>query len=122
MITELSLHVFSFPRVQAWLVPVRHSPASLPSVDVAATAVHLGRLVDLARRHHLLTTRCLSRSLVLQRLLYQRGVPTELQIGVRRGCGTISAHAWLEVNEQVVGEDHGRVHDFARLMRTQASQ
>jgi hypothetical protein len=40
-------------------------------------------------------TRCLARSLVLTRLLAQRGIPAKLVIGVRAAPDFL-AHAWVE--------------------------
>ncbi|HWY90155.1 MAG TPA: lasso peptide biosynthesis B2 protein [Solirubrobacteraceae bacterium] len=40
-------------------------------------------------------TRCLARSLVLTRLLAQRGIPAKLVIGVR-AAPSFLAHAWVE--------------------------
>ena len=42
---------------------------------------------------------CLERSLVLQRWLFQHGVPCEVVIGVKRGASGVQAHAWLDVEQ-----------------------
>ena len=74
----------------------RDRPTSnLPASDARATAVRLGKMVE--RLLTVLPTddRCLIRSLVVLRLLGQRGIPARLVIGVRAGSG-FGAHAWVE--------------------------
>ncbi len=39
---------------------------------------------------------CLTRSLTLWGLLKRRGVPVELQVGIRKLDGKIEGHAWIE--------------------------
>ncbi len=39
---------------------------------------------------------CLVQSLALDRMLHERGHPSELRIGVRREGGELAAHAWVE--------------------------
>lgn len=53
----------------------------------------VGRLVP---RLPVADTRCLTRSLVLSRMLDRRGIPSTLVIGVRAG-EDFGAHAWVEV-------------------------
>lgn len=122
LVTELGLRTVSLQRTQQLLRHPKRDAESVPETSAPVTAARLGRLVDLAGRHHLLTVRCLSRALVLQWLLGQRGFVTELQIGVQRECDTICAHAWLEVDGQVIGEPRGGSEGFARLVRARASR
>ena len=122
LVTELGLRTVSLQRTQWLLRYPKRDAKSVPETSTMATAARLGRLVDLAGQYHLLTVRCLSRALVLQRLLGQRGVVTDLQIGVRRECDTIRAHAWLEADGQLVGEPGANSDGFTRLVRVQASQ
>ena len=57
---------------------------------------------------------CLTRALVLKRLLLRRGVETELVIGAKRGAGVFEAHAWLCLGDEILlgGERHS---EFAPL-------
>jgi hypothetical protein len=58
-------------------------------------------------------TRCLVRSLVLTRLLANRGIPAKLVIGARGGPDFL-AHAWVECDDQpVLSPGDG---SFARLV------
>lgn len=56
---------------------------------------------------------CLVRSLALQRLLRRHGIPgSAIRVGVRICGGRFEAHAWVEWNGTVVGEDPGYVARF----------
>jgi hypothetical protein len=63
--------------------------------EVLFEALRLGRAVQLTLRFAPGDTRCLTRSLVLTRLLARRGIPAKLVIGA---CAKpdFSAHAWVE--------------------------
>jgi transglutaminase superfamily protein len=73
------------------------------------------RWVEVASRRHILRTRCLHRSLVLHRWLLHDGVPSQLRIGVRKDDGTLRAHAWVEIDGEVVGESAAHVAKFTPL-------
>jgi len=58
---------------------------------------------EIARLVHatasILGARCLPRSLVLCHLLRNRGIPTEIRLGVSKlADGKLSAHAWVELD------------------------
>lgn len=79
--------------------PVRgdsHPPALL---NLAVhRALHLGPL----------RPRCLTRSLVLYRLLREQGDGAEVVIGLPREATGHAAHAWVELDARVVGPPPGR--------------
>jgi len=64
--------------------------------SAAAQAESIARWVDAAYRRSPFRPTCLTRSLVLYRLLRARGLPCELQIGVRKEDAQFEAHAWVE--------------------------
>lgn len=81
--------------------------------EVLAEAWRLGRAVQLTLRLVPGDTRCLTRSLVLTRMLARRGIPAVLVIGARTKP-RFSAHAWVEQAGQPVlpaGE-----HSLGRLV------
>jgi hypothetical protein len=47
---------------------------------------------------------CLPRSIALWWLLARRGIETEIQFGVRRGEEDLSAHAWVEWQNESVSD------------------
>ena len=57
----------------------------------------IARLVNAAAS--ILRAQCLPRSLVLWHFLRNRGIPTEIRLGVSRlADGNLSAHAWVELD------------------------
>lgn len=79
------------------------SKKTIPS-DPLPYAWRVQKLVYLASRLHWLEMTCLVRACTLQRMLRRRGIPSELRIGMNRSGAAISAHAWVEVSGQAVGE------------------
>jgi hypothetical protein len=74
-------------------------PAVVPDRPQAEyqLAWRLGRIVERSLNHLPGDTRCLTRSLVLVRLLGRRRIPTSLIIGVQ-AAPEFSAHAWVELD------------------------
>ena len=59
-------------------------------------------------------TTCLTRALVLKRVLLRRGVQTQLVIGAKRGPGGFEAHAWVCLGDEIL-LGAGRRQEFAPL-------
>jgi hypothetical protein len=72
----------------------RDSP-ELPGEVARSTAIRLGRIVERLLRALPTDDRCLIRSLIVLRMLSERGIPATLVIGVRTDAG-FGAHAWVE--------------------------
>jgi hypothetical protein len=75
--------------------------------ELVATFTEVGRV-------HLLHPPCLERAIALQALLFARGAHPKLCVGLgleRRFPG----HAWIEMNDQPIGEQRNFVSRFARL-------
>jgi hypothetical protein len=70
----------------------------------AAAAREAARLVRAAARLSPFPSTCLTRSIVLSRLLRRRGLAAGIRIGVRRGEGPFAAHAWVEVDGEPVSD------------------
>lgn len=69
--------------------------------------------VTRAARYGVIRPRCLVRSMALQRMLSRHGVEgAELRIGVRMQEGEFGAHAWVELDGRVVGDDPAHVATF----------
>lgn len=69
----------------------------------------LGRIVARVLRVGQFRARCLLSSLVLLRLLQERGLSAELVIGLPGKPKGHEAHAWVEVDGEVVGPPPGRL-------------
>jgi hypothetical protein len=118
---DLALRVVGFQavlnRVAASPIPETDSPGQS---DVWR-ARHYARWLDVASRHHVVRARCLHRSLVLHHWLNQDGIPSQLQIGVRKDDGILKAHAWVEMDGQAVNDPPSTVSSFTPLTRFRAA-
>jgi hypothetical protein len=82
-----------------------HAPASRHTEpELVTTLRRLQGLLDVACRNHLYPMTCLRRALVLQVLLKEWGISTELQLGVRKQEERFEAHAWLEYEGRPIAE------------------
>ncbi|MCI0402832.1 MAG: lasso peptide biosynthesis B2 protein [Acidobacteria bacterium] len=85
-----------------WRAPRRWLPqaadSTLPSASPLSTAAadRVAHLVDAVYRQLPVEPTCLTRSLVLYRLLRARGIPCQLRIGLRRNQSALEGHAWTE--------------------------
>ena len=91
-IVALGLRLVGFRRVRAWAAN-RPERGLRHDLDAALT---LARLVRGAGAWSVFRPRCLTRSLVLVRLLRRAGLAAELRIGVDRRSPNFAAHAWVE--------------------------
>jgi Transglutaminase-like superfamily len=76
------------------------------------------RMVKTAAKYYQPWANCLKKSLVLWILLRDRGIMSELRIGVQRESTTFSAHAWVEYQGIVLNDSddvHQRFQAFDRL-------
>src|SRR5271165_151832 len=90
--------------IAAAVAGLRAHPQAWPQEGLAGTlseARRLGRAVARTLRVIPGDTRCLTRSLVLTRLLARRGIPARLVIGAR-AVPRFSAHAWVEYDGEPV--------------------
>jgi Transglutaminase-like superfamily len=78
-----------------------------------SVAQRLHRLIGWASRFHLLRMTCLVQSLALRWMLGRRGIASELKIGAMKTQAGIHAHAWVEVEEQVIGDPGGTEKGFS---------
>lgn len=105
LLVDLGLRLLGFARVRRLLArPAAPAPAPGTARERREEAEALAWAVAAAARHHLYPMRCLPRALVLWRFLSRRGIPGELQIGVRTEAGELRAHAWVELDGRPLGE------------------
>ena len=72
--------------------------------DAANKARRLAYLVSAASRHGLYHATCLRQSLLIWWLLRWQGIHSKLQIGVKKDDDQVFAHAWVEVNDEVIND------------------
>ena len=84
-------------------------------------ARRLHRFIGWAARLHLLPMTCLVQSLALRWMLARRGIAAQLKIGAAKDPRGFRAHAWLEVNEEKVGESQD-VEGIFRVLRGTSPQ
>lgn len=107
------VHLFGYKRMRALLAGAK--ARSLRFTESHRTeAQRVARAVGLAARHGLVQGTCLSRSLLLWRMLSRRGIPAEIRFGVRAGVAAMEAHAWIEQDGHSL-DDGFEEHEFADL-------
>jgi len=106
----LGLHVAGLQRMQAWAQRSRAPERDDFPLEEAAA---IGTLVNIAARHSPWPATCLTRSLVLVRMLRRRGAAARLCIGVRLEDGALDAHAWVELEGVPVNDAPDVAEKFA---------
>jgi hypothetical protein len=105
-VVSLGLRTFGYRRCCLWLIPKSSGNQELGPAD-RERAQSIQRMVAAACWVWPLRPTCLTRSLVLVRLLRRRGLPAELKIGVRKPGRRLEAHAWVECGPEVFGASEG---------------
>ncbi len=112
LVIWLGLRLAGFRRwksVLAWLGPSANAIAPLQGASEKESAQVIARMAAAAARNLFCATNCLENSLVLWWLLRGRGIAAELRIGARKKLERLEAHAWVELDSQVLndaGEEH----------------
>ncbi|MGC9334107.1 MAG: lasso peptide biosynthesis B2 protein [Anaerolineae bacterium] len=113
---DLCLRGLGFAATRSLFAP-KSPPQPTPlTASQQQTIERLGYLVAVAAQFHVLPSSCLTRSLVLQRLLGRAGIHADLRIGVRKEDGQVLAHAWLESDGQAIAENVEVEERFAPLV------
>lgn len=99
----------------------------VPNTDHHAAERRLSPLVaavDRAARYGLFRPTCLVRAIALEQMIDRAGAgPAVVRVGVMRGPEEFHAHAWIEREGRVIGDEPARVarftplHDFSALSR-----
>ncbi len=113
-----SVRLLGYKRVHRFLSV---APTSLPQPSPLhrTDAERIARMVQLAARHGLVRGNCLSRSLLLWRMLLRRRIPAEIRFGVRAYGAGMQAHAWVEQDGRALGDgfDDGEFADLQPARR-----
>lgn len=83
---------------------------------IDSTILDLGRAIDRAASFGFIRAECLVRSMALARLMEARGyVGAIVRVGVSRDSEKLLAHAWVEYNGTIVGDDEEKISKFNQL-------
>ncbi len=74
------------------------TPAQAAAGSPSPVAARVTHLVEALYRRLPFSPTCLTRSLVIYRLLRARGVPCQLRIGLRKTGAALEGHAWTEAD------------------------
>jgi hypothetical protein len=96
------LRTTSLERLNRITGKTRKSAQVMP--DGLAWVWHHEKLIQMAARLHLLPMTCLPRALTLRWMASRRGIPSGLRIGIGVSSPQMTAHAWVEVQGQAIGE------------------
>jgi hypothetical protein len=118
VIADMVLRAKRFQRLGQWLEAPAEGHVDAQALRRAEAYAHW---LDVAARHHVVRARCLHRSLALQHWLRREGLPSRLQIGVRRDGRVLRAHAWVELGGHSVNDSPAAVDVFTPLARPAAS-
>jgi hypothetical protein len=116
-LTAAALRILGFSRWRRTLEKFLASvpPAAGDATSRLALAREVTRLTEKAERRGPLRPNCLQRSMVLWWLLRRRGLPAELRIGARKEDSRFEAHAWVELEGQVLNDSETVHKHFSRF-------
>ena len=99
---SLALRLFPLNRLESF-TRVAHGKIA-ERTDALAWAWQRETMIRMAARMHLLHMTCLPRALSLRWMLSRRGIPAKLCIGVNKSATDLTAHAWVEMDGENIGE------------------
>lgn len=91
-------------RLLAGLSPPGSAASGPSGAERAARARQISRIVDIGSRRGPAEGSCLHRSLALWWLLRRRQIDSELRIGAQLDENELSAHAWVELDGEVLND------------------
>ncbi|HLV26342.1 MAG TPA: lasso peptide biosynthesis B2 protein [Gemmatimonadales bacterium] len=113
--TLLACQVARWQRPPGQLLKVANEPdasVSVPETNFSAAA-EVEWALSRAAQYGAVRPACLVRSLALQRMLRRHGThASELRLGFRMSNGNLEAHAWVELNDMVIGDSRAHVSTF----------
>ena len=80
------------------------------------TASRLALAVQRAAKHGVFRPLCLVQAVALNQMLEARGISgSQIKVGVRLQSGRFAAHAWVELDQRVLGDRETNVRRFEPL-------
>jgi hypothetical protein len=117
-LTEIGLRLFGFRRwkvlVEKFFLSTQPPKFQPPEVQREA-ALRAARAVRSVELHGPIHPNCLERSMTLWWMLRREGVNGELRIGARKQDGNFEAHAWVELDGQVLNDGADVHQHYARF-------
>jgi hypothetical protein len=118
--TWIGLRLIGFrrwERVLAVFAPTVNTTGPAQSASVRESALLIGRMQEAASRNLFFHANCLEQSLVLCWLLRRRGIDAVLRIGARKESERFEAHAWVELDSQVLNDASAEHRHFVPFER-----
>lgn len=114
-LTKAALRTIGFRRWKSILSKFLHAknPNIALTSDSLKSARRTARMVASASDEGISHGKCLEQSTVLWWLLKRRQFPAELQLGGRRTAAGFEAHAWVELEGNVINDRDTVSQDFA---------
>ena len=112
-VTALALRTIGFRRWTSFLQ--RFAPQKNPNAAPGAfleLARGTARMVAAAANEVIVHGKCLEQSIVLWWLLLRQRAPAELRIGVRQSGTGLEAHAWVEVQGNIVNDNEDVLNEY----------
>lgn len=89
----------------------------MPDADAQTIAQRVATLVHIAARQGPFRASCLPISVTVHRLLSERGIASDVRVGVRKAGARLEAHAWVERGGHAL-HDLERMHErYAPIAR-----
>lgn len=91
----------------------------MEKVPTAEFLHSIHKVLNIASRRGPTNANCLPRSLVLCRVLRKYGFRSQVKVGIHNQVSNFRAHAWVEVDGRVVGENIAEFREFDGLNEKQ---
>jgi hypothetical protein len=100
----------------------QHAASEAGQADRTADARRIALAVNRAAAFGIFRPKCLVKSRALRRMLDDAGIGgAEVRVGVYLKEGRFLAHAWVEYNDQVVGDDPAFVANYVPMTGIQVA-
>ena len=117
-LTAFALHLSGFKKTKTLLtrfIPI-HAEHTISDAEQLKIAGRVARMVDIAANHSFYSANCLKKALVIWWILKREGISTELKIGVMKEKEDLHAHAWIEINGNVLIDDENTIQNFCTIV------
>jgi len=95
-LVHLSIQLMGLSRTQTILSFFQKNIPAEPPIDLRPRLARARHIIRYTRLHGPFKGNCLSRSVLMQLLLQNQGISSQMIIGVRFDNAEFKAHAWLE--------------------------